>query len=139
MIDQYVLFNSSLGYAPHVPIILVGTKIDLRDDRSTCRQLAEKNQRPLTPSEGEYLARLCSARAYLECSSVLNFNIRNVFEQAIEVHLTHELRTKHGRRILSEKLHSCSWLDSLLCCTSGGEQRRSSSKERRAKVNRYAI
>lgn len=132
-------------YAPRVPIILVGTKLDLRNDPSTLDQLAEKNQRPITQSQGEYLARICSAKAYLECSSMLNVNIRNVFEQAIETHISFEQRHRHGisngRRILSAKLHSCSWLGSLVCCTNGSKT--SSSKKslrtKKDKHNRYII
>ena len=112
-----------LGYAPHTPIVLVGTKLDLRNDSSTLDQLAEKNQRPITQSQGEYLAHICSAKIYLECSSMLNFNIRNVFEHAIAIHNSYEERYHHslsyGRRILSNKLHSCSWFDTLFCCTTG--------------------
>jgi hypothetical protein len=74
-----------LGCAPRVPIVLVGTKLDLRNDPSTLDQLADKNQRPITQSQGEYLARVCSARVYLECSSMLNFNVRNVFQLFIIV------------------------------------------------------
>ena len=124
---------SCLGYAPRIPIILVGTKLDLRNDPSTLEQLAEKNQRPITQSQGEYLARICSAKAYLECSSMLNFNIRNVFEQAIAIHNSHAHRSRHsihhGRRILSRKFHSCSWFGTLFCCTKGS--RTSSSKKSR--------
>jgi hypothetical protein len=135
----------SLGYAPRIPIVLVGTKLDLRNDPSTLEQLAEKNQRPITQSQGEYLARICSAKAYLECSSMLNFNIRNVFEQAIEIHNSYEQRSRHGihhgRRILSGKFHSCSWFGSLFCCTKGS--RTSSSKKstrtRNDRSNRLTI
>lgn len=117
-------------HAPRVPIILVGTKLDLRNDPSTLDHLAEKNQRPITQSQGEYLARICSAKAYAECSSMLNFNVRNVFEQVIEIHNSYEQRHRlgisSGRRLLSDKIHSCSWFDSLLCCTTGSK---SSSKK----------
>jgi hypothetical protein len=75
---------------------------------------------------------------------MLNFNIRNVFERAIEIHNSYEQRSRHGihngRRILSSKFHSCSWLGSLLCCTNTS---RSSSKKstriRKDKQNRYTI
>lgn len=113
--------SSCLGFAPRVPIVLVGTKLDLRNDPTTLQQLAEKNQRPITQAQGECLAKMCAAQVYLECSSMLNFNVRNVFEQAIQSHIAFEERNRHslshGRRILSNKLPSCSWLGSFLCCT----------------------
>ena len=118
---DYVEDFVCLGYAPRVPIILVGTKLDLRNDPSTLDQLAEKNQRPISQSQGEYLAHVCSAKVYLECSSMLNFNVRNVFDQAIDIHNAYRERSRHGlshgRRILSAKLHSCSWVGTLFCCT----------------------
>ena len=105
LINEFNHNDFILGYAPRIPIVLVGTKLDLRNDPSTLEQLAEKNQRPITQSQGEYLARICSAKVYLECSSMLNFNVRNVFEQAIEIHNSYEERSRHGinhgRRILS--------------------------------------
>ncbi|CAF4792209.1 unnamed protein product, partial [Rotaria magnacalcarata] len=134
-------------YAPRVPIILVGTKLDLRNDPSTLEQLTEKHQRPIAQSQGEYLARICSAKAYLECSSMLNFNIRNVFEQAIETYILHEQRYRNGisngRRILSAKFQSCSWFNSLGISldanaddrsdeSNGEEEVRSSAKTRTA-------
>ena len=95
--------------------------MDLRNDPTTLQQLAVKNQRPITQAQGECLARMCAAQVYLECSSMLNFNVRNVFEQAIESHIAFEERNRHslshGRRLLSNKLPSCSWLGSFLCCT----------------------
>ena len=127
-----------LGYAPRVPIILVGTKLDLRNDPSTVDQLADKHQRPISQSQGDYLAQACSAKVYLECSSMLNFNIRNVFQQAIELHSCHDEgyrhRLSHGRRILADKFHSCTWLGSLFCCTIAVKK-----PQRKAKRERYTV
>ncbi len=76
---------------------------------------------------------------------MLNFNIRNVFDQAIEIHNSYEQRSRlgihHGRINLAGKLHSCSWFGSLLCCTNNS--RTSSSKKstrtRKEKQNRYTL
>ena len=69
---------------------------------------------------------------------MLNFNIRNVFEQAIQIHLSHEQylrhRLTHGRRILTGKLHSCSWFGSLFCCTNTTISRKNKDKH-----NRYTM
>ena len=116
-----VSIRLSAGFAARVPIVLVGTKVDLRDDPLTLEQLAEKNQRPICQSQGEYLAHICSAEIYLECSSMLNFNVRNVFQQAIEIHCNRDERTRRHltdrRGVLSRKFQSCSWWNSLFCCT----------------------
>jgi Ras-related C3 botulinum toxin substrate 1 len=38
-------------HCPNVPVILVGTKIDLRDDPKIIAELKEHNQTPITPEE----------------------------------------------------------------------------------------
>jgi GTPase SAR1 family protein len=38
-------------HCPNVPVILVGTKIDLRDDSDIIAKLREHNQTPITPEE----------------------------------------------------------------------------------------
>ena len=66
--------------------------------------------------------------------------LRNVFEQAIEIHNSYEQRSRHGihhgRRILSGKFHSCSWFGSLLCCTNNSKK---STRTRKDKQNRYTV
>jgi len=108
-------------YASKVPIILVGTKIDLRSDLSTVEQLTKKSQKPITQNQGEYLARLCNAKRYIECSSMLNFNIRDVFDSAVHIH------QMQARRI-STKLN-CSWIGGLLCCGKTRRKQRRNTKE----------
>lgn len=48
---------------------------------------------------------------------MLNFNVRNVFDQAIAIHNDIHERTRHKNRIFSSKISSCSWLGTLFCCT----------------------
>ncbi|PIA15061.1 GTP-binding protein rho5 [Coemansia reversa NRRL 1564] len=68
--------------APHVPVILVALKLDLRDDPEVARELAEYGEHTVTYSEGEKMARRIGAVTYIECSSILNINVRQVFEIA---------------------------------------------------------
>lgn len=44
-------------HAPDVPIILVGTKMDLRDDRATIDRLSQRGLTPVSYSEGLLLAK----------------------------------------------------------------------------------
>ncbi|XP_078429011.1 rac-like GTP-binding protein RAC2 [Wolffia australiana] len=70
-------------FAPTVPVILVGTKLDLRQDP---RYLgAHPGVSPVTTAEGEELRRLINAAAYIECSSKTQQNIKGVFDAAIRV------------------------------------------------------
>ncbi|KAF2322729.1 hypothetical protein GH714_029648 [Hevea brasiliensis] len=54
-------------YAPGVPIILVGTKLDLRDDKQFF--IDHPGATPITTAQGEELRKLIGAPVYIECSS----------------------------------------------------------------------
>ncbi|CAF2088457.1 unnamed protein product [Brassica rapa] len=54
-------------YAPGVPIVLVGTKLDLRDDKQFF--VDHPGAVPITTAQGEELMKLIGAPSYIECSS----------------------------------------------------------------------
>eukprot|EP00005_Dracoamoeba_jomungandri_P005664 CAMPEP_0174251390 /NCGR_PEP_ID=MMETSP0439-20130205/1225_1 /TAXON_ID=0 /ORGANISM="Stereomyxa ramosa, Strain Chinc5" /LENGTH=198 /DNA_ID=CAMNT_0015331683 /DNA_START=72 /DNA_END=668 /DNA_ORIENTATION=+ len=70
-------------HCPHVPIILVGTKIDLRDDPKTIGELQKNGQQPVTPEQGQRLAQEIGAIKYLECSALTKKGLKNVFDNAL--------------------------------------------------------
>ncbi|XP_024982591.1 rac-like GTP-binding protein RAC2 [Cynara cardunculus var. scolymus] len=72
-------------YAPSVPIVLVGTKLDLREDMEYLRNHPDAT--PVTTSEGEDLKNIIGAAAYVECSSKTQKNVKAVFDTAIRVAL----------------------------------------------------
>ena len=51
-------------HAPNIPIILVGTKLDLREDRETIDKLREKRQAPITYPQGIQMAKEINAVRY---------------------------------------------------------------------------
>ena len=57
-------------HAPATPMILVGTKIDLRDDPASLSKLNEKGTSPITYEQGLRLAKEIGAAKYLECSAL---------------------------------------------------------------------
>ena len=57
-------------HCPGVPIICVGTKLDLRSDANTVAKLREKNQTPISTEEGMDMAKQIGAVKYLECSAL---------------------------------------------------------------------
>ncbi|XP_073526138.1 uncharacterized protein [Phyllobates terribilis] len=69
-------------FAPTVPIVLVGTKLDLRDGRGYA-DLSRSNF--VTTTEGEELRKQIGAAAYIECSSKTQQNVKAVFDTAIKV------------------------------------------------------
>ena len=64
-----------------VPIMLVGTKMDLRDDPKVIEDLARQNQAPITKDQGELLAREINAVKYMECSALTKVGLQEMFLQ----------------------------------------------------------
>merc|ERR1712004_347712 len=57
-------------HCPQVPIILVGTKVDLREDKESIEKLKEKRLAPITYPQGLSMAKDVGAVKYLECSAL---------------------------------------------------------------------
>jgi len=53
-------------HCPNTPFILVGNKLDLRDDPDTITRLAERRQTPISTAEGVQMAERVKAFAYVE-------------------------------------------------------------------------
>ena len=75
--------NEIRQYDDKVPVVIVGTKIDLRDDTSTISLLKESNKEPLTQTQGETLARAVKAKRYFECSALNQSNLKKTFDYSI--------------------------------------------------------
>jgi Ras-related C3 botulinum toxin substrate 1 len=70
-------------HCPYTPIILVGTKIDLREDSNTLNKLAQKKMAPISYEQGLNLAQEISAVKYMECSALTQQGLKAVFDEAI--------------------------------------------------------
>ncbi len=70
-------------FCPSAPIVLIGTKLDLRDDKDTIEQLKKNKQNPITYPEGLAMAKEIGAVKYLECSALTETGIKTVFDEAI--------------------------------------------------------
>ncbi|KAM5290802.1 rho-related GTP-binding protein RhoG-like [Glossophaga mutica] len=70
-------------HCPNVPVLLVGTKSDLRTDVETVKKLKEQSLVPTTPQQGTILAKQVGAVKYLECSALLQDGVQEVFLEAI--------------------------------------------------------
>jgi Rho family protein len=64
------------------PLILVGTKIDLRRDEQTRRMLSAQGQAPVSPEQGAAVAREIGAK-YAECSAKTGVGVQDVFALAL--------------------------------------------------------
>ncbi|KAJ5074454.1 hypothetical protein M0811_01085 [Anaeramoeba ignava] len=72
-------------HCPNVPFILVGTKLDLRDDKDTINNLEEKGLSPISYQEGCDLANEINANEYIECSAKTQQNVKDLFDKAIQI------------------------------------------------------
>ncbi|KAK3668809.1 Rho GTPase protein rac1 [Elasticomyces elasticus] len=71
-------------HAPGVPIILVGTKLDLRDDPEVREQLRQRKMGPITYETAVQVAKEIKAVKYIECSALTQRNLKSVFDEAIK-------------------------------------------------------
>lgn len=72
---------------PTTPFLLVGLKIDLRDDAEILEKLAARQLKPITVKVAKQLARELGAVEYLECSALTQEGLKNVFDEAIRAAL----------------------------------------------------
>ncbi|XP_057311542.1 ras-related C3 botulinum toxin substrate 1 isoform X1 [Hydractinia symbiolongicarpus] len=70
-------------HCPNTPILLVGTKLDLRDDKETVDKLKEKKLAPITIAQGLQMQKEIHAVKYLECSALSQKGLKQVFDEAI--------------------------------------------------------
>ena len=85
-------------YCKEVPILLLGTKLDLREDEETIEKLRTNKLTPMTYPQGLALAKDVGAVKYLECSAKTNQGVQQVFESAIEIALYSSALPKIQRR-----------------------------------------
>jgi len=70
-------------HCAEAPILLVGTKIDLREDKETLQFLADGGQAPIKREQGQKLANKIRAVKYLECSALTQRGLKQVFDEAV--------------------------------------------------------
>ena len=85
------------GAKKHVPIILVGTQSDLRNDVNTRVELAKYKEQPVTETEAKKLAKDLGCENFIETSALTQHNLKEVFDKAIMASLK-------GRKIKEKKL-----------------------------------
>jgi Ras-related C3 botulinum toxin substrate 1 len=87
-------------HAPNVPLVLVGTKSDLRDDQEALRSLAQKGLSLVPKAECEARMTEIGADAYFECSALTQDGLKDVFDGAIKAATTSRAPPKKGGCIL---------------------------------------
>lgn len=80
------------------PMLLVGTKTDLRRDETTKRMLSAQGQTPVTSEQGAAVAREIGAK-YIECSAKTGTGVQDVFSLALK----ESMRGKWGKIVKKKK------------------------------------
>jgi small GTP-binding protein len=80
-------------YSCNTPVILVGTKSDLREDRETIEILRERNLVPITFEQGLAMAKSMNIN-YRECSALTQSGLMSVFDEAIRSVISPHLSKK---------------------------------------------
>lgn len=63
-----------------MPFLLVGTKLDLREDTDTVNRLKERHMAPITTEQGEEMARVVGASRYMENSALTQKGLKYEIE-----------------------------------------------------------
>ena len=79
-------------HCPGVPVILVGSKVDLRNENS------------LSFEEGRKMAEKIGAACYMECSSKEDIGVTEVFEEAIKLGVEYQKTKKNKKKKCKCKL-----------------------------------
>lgn len=85
-------------HAPGIPAILVGLKMDMRNDPAVIRELQQSHQAPITKEEGENLCAELKGFKYLECSALTQEGLKQVFDEAIRCVLINQAKPKGERK-----------------------------------------
>lgn len=97
-------------HCPETPIILVGNKIDLREDPDILRQLDELKQVPITRTQGLGVAKKIGAIKYMECSAKTGKGLKEIFQTAAEVVVSPEIFSSAHSKDKKQKKGRCSLL-----------------------------
>jgi len=73
-------------HCPDTPCVLVGTKIDMREDASILESLKSQGLKPIPADEGSALLKsLPKCQKYVECSALTQKGLKQVFDEAARV------------------------------------------------------
>ena len=82
-------------HCPGVPIVIVGTQADKRENPAVLKELKSQGKRTVSRSDANKLVSQCKAAGYIECSALTQLNVKHAFDEAIAAAL--ELNRGSGK------------------------------------------
>jgi len=70
---------------PNIPFLLIGTKVDLRENRRVMELLKSRKQSPITKRQGIELAKEIGAISYMECSSLEIQGTNDIIQEIVKI------------------------------------------------------
>ena len=72
-------------HCPNVPILLIGTKIDLRTDEESIKRLNDLGLEAISTAQGMEMSKEIGAKQYMECSALESIGVQSIFDEAIQI------------------------------------------------------
>ncbi|BFU18278.1 Rho family GTPase [Entamoeba histolytica HM-1:IMSS-B] len=85
-------------HCPNAPCLLIGTKIDIRDEQTQTNKTCDKKIEPITSEQGEAKCKDIGALKYIECSALTQKNLRYVFDEAVRAVININKKEKIKRK-----------------------------------------
>ncbi|GFR11094.1 hypothetical protein TNCT_23411 [Trichonephila clavata] len=80
---QKLLIPKVWKFTKNMPSVLVGNRVDLRNDPATIRRLAQRQMKPLTIDDGRQTRESFNINGFIECMDVNPSSVFNVFRMAL--------------------------------------------------------
>ena len=81
-------------HCPNVPFLLIGTKVDMREDPDQYNKLNKLGREIISTEQGEEMAKRIGAAKFMECSALTQKNLKNVFDEAVRVVIQNRSQSK---------------------------------------------
>ncbi|KAJ3432158.1 gtp-binding protein rho5 [Anaeramoeba flamelloides] len=72
-------------HCPNVPVLLVATKHDLRNNSEMLERISERGEKMITTEQGIKCTKKLGIAAYMECSSLTQVGLKEVFTNAVHL------------------------------------------------------
>ena len=89
-----------IAVCPNTPIILVGTKLDLRDDPCTVQRLQESSVSQITYKKGLEMMKDINALKYYECSAITHHRIE-LIDEAFKCAILCKKQSRNSRKCVA--------------------------------------